>query len=215
MADRPLALPAPMVRALLEHRKTQTRRIAPRPTDHFHADYTDPVIVDGRAYWTGRSGSRRPIPRCHAIGDRLWVRESLDLCRGGRVDLPGWSAGYAADGADLDLTLGGLLAWVEGYKRRLVPSIHMPRAASRITLIVTDVRVQRLHNISEADAIAEGVFVPEAQYAQQGARAPVLAYAGLWESINGPGSWALNPWVTATTFVPHLCNIDAMEATHG
>lgn len=214
MTDRPILFSAPMVRALLAGRKTQTRRIVLRPTGHFHADYTDPVIVDGRAYWTGHSGSRRPIPRCHAIGDRLWVREAVDLCRGGRTDLPVWSAGYRADGADIDLTAPGLLTWVEGYERRLVPSIHMPRSASRITLDVTDVRVERLHDISEADALAEGVgeYDGDCPLRTQRLARHQLQFAALWDRINGPGAWNLNPWVAASTFAVHPRNIDQMEA---
>lgn len=216
MTDRPILFSAPMVRAIIAGRKTQTRRIARRPTDHFHTDYTDPVIADGRAYWTGHSGSRRPIPRCHAVGDRLWVRESLDLCRDGRVDLPIWSAGYRADGADLDLTAPGLLAWVEGYERRLVPSIHMPRSASRITLDVTDLRVERLHDISEADALAEGVPSSDGEPGPMGPTRMVVEarneFEHLWRHINGPGSWEANPWVAAYTFRVTLANIDRMES---
>jgi hypothetical protein len=158
----------------------------------------------------------------------LWVRESLDLCRGGRVDLSIWSAGYAADGADLDLTAPGLLAWVEGYKRRLVPSIHMPRAASRITLDVTDVRVERLQDISEADALAEGLncaprsainfttggYDPGFRYADgtfsNFPGAYRRAWAELWDSINGPGAWDANPWVVVYSFSVHPCNIDQL-----
>jgi hypothetical protein len=77
------------------------------------------------------------------------------------------------------------------------PSIHMPRWASRITLRVTDVRVERLNEISEADALAEGMTFPEGM---QWGNDPVDAYAGLWNHINGPGAWDLNPWVWCVSF---------------
>ncbi|HEV7286685.1 MAG TPA: hypothetical protein VGN75_17675 [Kaistia sp.] len=138
-------------------------------------------------------------------GDRLWVRETSKPIPASR---PG---GYFVEGspffgrdffyrADADCPL-----WADGPWK---PSIHMPRRASRLTLTVTDVRVELLQDISEADARAEGVFVPEAQYAQQGHRAPVLAYAGIWEDINGPRSWEANPWVAAYTFTVARHNID-------
>ena len=83
--------------------------------------------------------------------------------------------------------------------------IHMPRWASRLTLVVTDVRVQRLHSINEADAIREGVTLIE-----ESLENPRDAFVLLWNSIHGPEAWALNPWVAALTFTVHRCNIDQM-----
>ena len=86
------------------------------------------------------------------------------------------------------------------------PSIHMPRWASRITLEVTGVRVERLQDISEADAYAEGIeqtdFIEEAEHQEPATGAPPgrYAYRALWESINGPDSWTANPWVWAVEF---------------
>jgi len=105
---------------------------------------------------------------------------------------------------------------------KIRPSIHMPRWASRITLTVTDVRVQRLQDCSEADAKAEGIIgagliwglgVEPPDPAR--AASPVEAYARLWDIINGPEAWDANPWVVALTFAVHLCNIDKMEENHG
>jgi len=203
MSDKPILFSAPMVRALLAGTKTQTRRIInPQPV----------VNSAGLLRWD--------IPKLsvqtdaeglawHMLiskGDRLYVREHW--CTGGQHDhlaprdLPQeWAEPieYIADGTD-------------NRNGRFRQGMHMPRWASRLTLTVTDVRVQRLQEISIDDAAAEGVFVPEAQFAQQGKGAPVLAFAGLWESINGPGSWESNPWVAAYSFTVEHCNIDQARA---
>jgi hypothetical protein len=116
-------------------------------------------------------------------------------------------------------------------------SIHMPRWASRLTLTVTDVRVQRLHEIDEADAFAEGIQIGNVIVDCHGATGRHVevtadrywngteaddfeghedaedAYADLWDKINGPGAWEANPWVAVYGFVSHHCNIDALEAT--
>ena len=187
--ERPILFSAPMVRALLAGTKTQTRRVVkPKPT--FRDDH---LATDLRALL-----SRCPYGQ---PGDRLWVREAWRE----------WSSEawhYAADLTILpkgDRELANFLAqrspfsW-ESYKWR--PSIHMPRAASRITLEITGVRVERIQDISEADARADGVI----QWAgeqdtpvcdMQEAR---LQFMGLWESINGGGSWDANPWVWVVSF---------------
>lgn len=112
------------------------------------------------------------------------------------------------------------------------PSTHMPRWASRLTLTVTDVRVQRLQDISDADAIAEGVtrctwaedmagdgrtewHVPECTPGEypgctNSHPTPRGPFMELWDQINGTGAWQANPWVCATTFEVHRCNIDQM-----
>lgn len=97
--------------------------------------------------------------------------------------------------------------WVEELidqprlQRKTVSAIHMPRWASRLTLEVTDVRVQRVQEISWSDAIAEGMKDPRrAAIRIDPERGPIGAFKDLWDSINGPGSWASNPWVWAITF---------------
>jgi hypothetical protein len=127
--------------------------------------------------------------------DRLWVRETWARPDRRADNLSPWI--YAADYAARPL-----LRWK--------PSIHMPRWASRITLEITDVRVERLQDISEADAIAEGVVRDFLEgdkatlwrnYATSGTTiCPVFSYQTLWESINGPGSWDANPWVWTINF---------------
>ena len=134
--------------------------------------------------------NERPLPYGKP-GDRLWVREtwhdassSLHSC-----------ALYRADGIDL-------------HWDKWTPSIHMPRWASRITLEITSVRVERLQDISEADALAEGIPSIDTPGAwtlpiPANPNLPAIylgAFCKLWESINGPGSWAANPWVWAIEF---------------
>jgi hypothetical protein len=180
MKERPILFSAPMVRAILERRKTQTRRIMkPQPYGFL---FQKPVKSLGGAEIKCPYGQ---------TGDRLWVRETwgtdapnLDTCRRG-VESDGLFYGpyYAAD-AD----------WFDNHTVRMRPSIHMPRWASRITLEITNVRVERLQDISREDAIAEGTPPPDAAYSMRD------SYMMLWESINGRGSWATNPWVWVIEF---------------
>ena len=213
-ADHPLLFSAPMVRALLDGRKTQTRR----PLDRkglasllaAHRVENTPAGPLAREY--DRSW---PIRVRHAVGDRIWVREGVTW-----VSAWGWR--YRADNDDLTEK------YASGEVYRWKPSIHMPRIASRLTLTVTDVRVQRLQDISEADAVAEGVerlhggffpyglttcfttFIGDREVPAQFCRTARQSYERLWESIHGGGAWQANPWVTATTFEVHRCNTDQM-----
>lgn len=164
MSTRPILFSGPMVRAVMEGRKTQTRRKMKTPPDCFE----NPLSV---------------LFACPygQVGDRLWVRESFAVCEDNNIF-------YKADGKP-DPWDG----W-DGVKWK--PSIHMPRQASRITLEITGIRVERLNDISEADAIAEGcqcAGVP-ASLTNRG------AFAKLWESINGFDSWSVNPWVWVVEF---------------
>jgi hypothetical protein len=137
-------------------------------------------------------------------GDRLWVRETW-------ADLEQLSAGnyqrqaiYRADGieqyGDEDEPVN-----VTAPDMRWVPSIHMPRWASRILLEVVSVRVERLQDISDQDAIAEGIGLNTSaagvpMTVPAGETLPRVAYRALWESINGTGSWDRNPWVWVVEF---------------
>ena len=179
--ERPILFSAPMVRALLDGRKTQTRR-AVKPHD---LDWMDQ-----------HQGMREPCnaERCpHGQpSDRLWVREAHYLTDDGHSEY----AVYAADdGAAFEhqKRMVGLSADfpadVKANHKRLRPSIHMPRWASRIDLEITAVRVERLQDITRGDCMAEGCHFPN--LARQ--TDPKQWYADLWQSINGPGSWAQNP----------------------
>ncbi len=166
-----------MVRAILAGTKTQTRRVV----KDRHIGQIDHSKLPGPAGWS------RPMPYGKP-GDRLWVRETWQAVSGNdrarhimthpRPDR-GWLEYAATPRAD-----------EPAYKWR--PSIHMPRWASRITLEVTGVRVERLQDISEADAISEGTPFPCGGW--------VGGYQKLWESIHGPGSWEANPWVWVVEF---------------
>ena len=194
MKERPILFSALMVKALLADQKTQTRRVAkftdsghlkePGGPRRWHPDDPDAVL----ACPYGQPG------------DRLWVKECYSAH--GEFGDEGRKI-YRADIPDGKEPNG--LHWR--------PSIFMSRAASRLTLELTAVRVERLNDISEEDARAEGVerisgsdrffhsYFPRPE--KNGLRCCSSAresYQGLWESLNGPSSWAANPWVWALTF---------------
>lgn len=197
MTDKPILFSGPMIRALLDGRKSQTRRVLkPQPTiaplaseqleDHELRGWLDIPVGDDFA-----TVKRLPF----AIGDRLWVRETWNVP----------DAYLASERRETALGLMNYAATPWAIPGRWRPSIHMPRWASRLTLIVTDVRVQRLQEISEADARAEGALTGDHS---------VYAFSQLWDSLNADRGfgWEANPWVSATTSTVHKCNIDLMEA---
>ena len=200
MKERPIIFSAPMVNAILEGRKTMTRRVVKPQPDHpqfgkRHMLATDDEGVD---LYLHSSTLHRAI-RCPygTPGDRLWVRESgwerpertAKMMREGADTWPRFA--YVADGWSED-DHADFKRW--GFKRR--PSIHMPRWASRITLEITAVRVERLNDISESDALAEGAIVP----GWPGAECAVDAFHEIWSTINGPSAWSANPWVWVVVF---------------
>ena len=202
MTDRPIIFSAPMVRALLEGRKTQTRRVLKPP-------YGMLEYLPDRTW--------RPICTKFFKCDRLYVREAHALVPASAYRM---SEGVqqVIDPTDRDRACIYAEGW-ERSKPRWRPSIHMPRWASRLTLIVTDVRVQMLQEISAADSIAEGVQCAtcEAMSASacngRGCFASVAAFQDLWNSLHGPDAWDANPWVVALTFTVHRGNIDRMGDT--
>lgn len=194
--ERPILFSAPMVRALLDGSKTQTRR-----TVKFN-DRLDRWDADGFYQVQNETISKEPWNE-KAIrwniacpfgqpGDRLWVRETF-------AKIIGQTAGWIETDYRATYTHGDRMGDLMGVKKKWTPSIFMPRDASRITLEITGVRVELLQEISEADAIAEGVQLLKTQSAlDRGVWAH--RYAQLWESINGPGSWKKNPWVWVLEF---------------
>lgn len=191
--ERPILFSAPMIRALLAGTKTQTRREAKHPLAR---SATRILSYHGQSEFDCiQSDETGGIILCPygQPGQRLWVRETLYFDKCGEE----WCYVAGNDPVMADPYTAPILL-TEG--RKFVPSIHMPREASRLLLEITAVRCERLQDISEADAKAEGVkaFVPvpgdgPSMTAKQ-------MYARLWESINGPGSWALNPWVWVVSF---------------
>jgi hypothetical protein len=224
MKERPILFSAPMVRAILEGRKTQTRREV--KLKHFglpRVTWNKPVdgFIQEFLKSAPMSGIIRQCPYGQP-GDRLWVREN---CRAEELKYAGCEDGvrYPADGAwrPIDNTRDAADKWLDlasyGMKKsgrpecRTVPSIHMPRWASRILLEIVSIRVERLQDISDAgpqnDCTAEGVFhcgmecPTYDQWHGSGIRsAEKFLYRQLWEQINGPGSWAANPWVWVVEF---------------
>jgi hypothetical protein len=203
MKERPILFKGEMVRAILSGAKTQTRRVMK----------VHPCWVNGEI------GNPCPYGQ---VGDRLWVRESFqpffdDECDGdGR--LANWKTGEnyhcsypATDG------IHEFVDQEDNLRSTVKPSIHMPRWASRVTLEITSIRVERLKDISDNDAIAEGIYTKlqkeDTAHGDMwmGTRidgsevvlmpgAPRLDYRDLWESINGAGSWDANPWVWVVEF---------------
>lgn len=189
MKERPILFSGPMARAILDGTKTQTRRIVkPFPPEAVSSFYR-PFATEPNN-WHGYGGDAirwyGSCPYGQPGGDRLYVRET-------------WAASHAYDHLPPHLIPRSARIHYAATEERggllWRPSIHMPRWASRITLEITDVRVERLQDISEADSIAEGVI-----------HNPLLAtnsresFMHLWGRINGPRSWDANPWVWAITF---------------
>lgn len=194
--ERPILFNADMVRALLDGRKTQTRRVV-KPKRGWPIDFVggvgmenDPTcwgFENGDGEWWSLKGDERcsqiPCPYGQP-GDRLWVREAFayGLCTESTL-------AYRATHKPSDLEEG----WYEPIKWK--PSIHMPRWASRITLEIVSVRVERLCSISNEDAISEGIGAPlDMRYAA------LDGFKPLWVSINGADSWDANPWVWVVEF---------------
>ncbi|WP_066477429.1 MULTISPECIES: hypothetical protein [unclassified Sphingomonas] len=199
MTDRPIIFSAPMVLALLAGRKTQTRRII-RP-DMVNGTRLSGVDKDGSWLFT-KGCTYGKIKPPYRAGDRLYVREAFALA-------PPLGVRYVATDAIHDL-------------RKKRPSIHMPRWASRITLLVDDVSVQPLQDISEADALAEGIVEHEATMTDPAEytigpdsnlyHSAREAFGALWNSLHGPDAWDANPSVVAITFRVQLGNIDQIGA---
>lgn len=220
IVEKPILFSGPMVRAILEGRKTQTRRVVKFPkivndTSDLRSAYPD-GSGKGWVFWTAPKSdttgkmtkSLYPeggIPCPHPVGSRLWVRETWqgpildeEEHESYREDGPEAFQSkerclYRASGDSLE----DLSDWEDWEPLKWRPSIFMPRWACRLKLEVTEVRVERLQEISEADAIAEGVL----SYCKPDREVnPVMEFAALWRSINGPDSWQANPWVWAYTF---------------
>lgn len=211
MKARPILMSAPMVSALLGGRKTQTRRIVkPQPQLSPHHEpvraesrggqaWVFMVHSDRRGYAWATGDVRCPYGRAR---DLLWARETW-----AQVGTHGTVGGHVRYRADEARALGAYGA------QRWTPSIYMPRRVSRLTLRLLGVGVERLQEISEEDARAEGVFRRGEQWSRSedgevlydSAR---MAFCDLWCEINGRDSWNSNPWVWRLSFECIQRNVD-------
>lgn len=202
MKERPILFSAPMVRAILAGQKTQTRRaVKPQPDVVAGESLAARFTPDDQRL--GRLGEVINCPYGQP-GDRLWVRETWQHSNWPYGPYtPDCTVFFRADYWDDPHGMDGEKS-PEGKYRRWNPPIHMPHKASRLQLEVTGIRIERLHCISEADAIAEGIDTKD-DAAILGPQAekivgPRAGYAVLWEVINGAGSWNDNPWVWVVEF---------------
>lgn len=227
--ERPILMSGEMVRAILDGRKSQTRRVMKRQPDEgwfphnwgevhkmkggqFIMRRGEPVISGwGPGNSMGDEAYSCPYGQ---PGDRLWVKEAFrhygNQCSSDSPKKITGSVLYRADNATLqvgsweDFANAPQEKWWNTGKTPWKPSIFMPRWTSRITLEITGIRVERLQDISEGDAYAEGVTdswpKSMAYISSFGGRAVINNYAALWKSINGDGSWDLNPWVWVVEF---------------
>lgn len=220
MKERPILFSAPMVRAILQGKKTQTRREVNRlnglgPVTCFGGSETtgyDFALRDRRDMWN-EFREDELLARCPygVAGDWLWVRERFLPCKAGRLVDGIGDATYVCfvDGSQ-KYKIGDYFQdskrhedckWPSGAKWR--PSIHMPRWASRITMEVVAVRVERLQDITNNDAINEG-FDGERWLDSDGSEGrgvePWEQFRDLWHKINGADSWAANPRVWVVEF---------------
>lgn len=214
MADKGVIFSAPMVRALLDGRKTQTRRLCAWANNPMSPALTYIVACDEPGWFGDEEGEVQfKVP--YAPGDRLYVRESIYLPpkvvteRDMREGADTWpKVIYAEDDRE------GGRDMMERCKWRSMPSIHCPRWASRLTLTVTDVRVQRLGHMTESDAMEEGVYCERKEgwtaTGESWWASPKIAFHQLWNSLHTkPGErWDDNPWIVAVSFTVDPRNID-------
>lgn len=227
MKARPIMFSGPMVRALLEGRKTQTRRIVKNPMQTAMVRHHPHYERDGGALWLHQCPYGRP-------GDLLWVREAwrtyaaLDK-EAPRSLIAGTGLVYEAGGRNFPQERD-----LQGMGKKVRPGMFMPRWASRLTLRLTDVRVQRLQEISKDDAIAEGAkqwdvlegtsarlprWSMEPQTSEQCCmHGPQMAFANYINKLHGGENWNLkpsnlwaeNPWAWALTFEILRENVDSV-----
>jgi hypothetical protein len=225
MTDRPILFKTDMVKAILEGRKTQTRRVLkPQPTNKLQKGAMDPHWYDQDFVCIAHTGKYIKCPYGD-LGDLLWVRESW--CLSQPYDPETYYFQYKADRRNSYEPASEKYDYATPYIWK--PSIHMPKEACRLWLNITNIRVERLQNITAEDAIAEGIGSwtddrlksnpvryqvytnedPEALYTSD----PRDSFESLWDSINGKGSrnksgkgddldlsWAANPWVWVVDF---------------
>lgn len=207
MVDHPILFSAPMIKALLAGLKTETRRVI-KPGDNsiFNGQWADSYVLDpGNEEWRQRDIRWGP-------DDRLWVRETWKphsiYAHMKPREMPQTEVFYRADDA------------YAPSNTRWIPGIHMPRWASRLTLLVCEVRVERLQEITDEAAEREGIAcrdhcwgiydVPDEPWFASTV-GPIESFSALWDALHARDgySWDANPWVTVTRFDVIRGNIDA------
>lgn len=239
MTDRPILFSGPMIRALLDDRKTQTRRILKPQPPEWATFCQQPTMLNTLQQWVpsglwawseDEQSPPRPLRRwpVNADGEHYWLRPRFSI--GDRLYVrEHWRTASVHDKTPpRDLHSKTIVEYVADNDNLTVgkfrQGMHMPRWASRLTLIVTDVRVERLQDITNEDCIAEGVPVhPNENAPRVGPTQDAFArehglishygasYRRVWEDINGNGSWDANPWVVAYSFRVIKQNIDQIE----
>ncbi|EMK7005605.1 hypothetical protein V9J34_001361 [Salmonella enterica] len=198
MNERGMIFNGEMVRAILEGRKTQTRR----PIKWKQTRFTEIGEREDGSNWPWSEDTEKVCDYWHpcpfgAVGDRIWVRETFGWQI--RRDPLGGTGEFRVYRATTPDAVRYQTASGEAAPMKWVPSIHMPRRASRITLEITDVRVERVRDITEDDAQAEGVrpacyeiTPPEAAYR--------VSFGEVWRNIYGEKSWDVNSWCWVIEF---------------
>lgn len=198
MREIPILFSAPMVLAILDGRKTMTRRvIKPQPNSrHRRIDFEQGYLKESSRLsgcWSVERKTKAP----YQPGDRLWVRETWYKNYPHKYG----KYFYRADGEEIDMPIiyGETVKYGKADGLKWKPSIHMPKDAARIWLEVTSVRVERLSEITEEDAIAEGIRIGIGGMPYFSCRE---AFAALWNSLNAKRgySWDTNPWVWVIEF---------------
>jgi hypothetical protein len=217
MTDLPILFSAPMIRALLEGRKTMTRRVMkqqPSPSwrpfsyGEVHKMINGEPSEDHVIGWgPSNEDGDEAYPLKYLIGQRRWVKEKwrteVRYDQTKPINLPldapiGFDADYDMESND-------------GFRGKSRSSRFMPKFASRLTLAVTDVKVERVQDISQEDAMNEGAeFTPYMNSAYEADGDYITDFQNIWNTIHGPDAWQRNDWVEAVTFTVHNSNIERM-----
>lgn len=207
--ERGILFSGPMVRALLAGTKTMTRRIVkPQPETTYPKAVFSFMEMDGSKGIWGSEGCGISVRKClyGTVADCLWVRESFTLvpCSAGCEKYPEGFDPKCSSASQPNAPHEGVrykATWDRSNSSRWKPSIHMPRWASRITLEITGVKVERVQDISEEDAVAEGVdAVSIADVPRNGCLNRRTDFMQLWNIINGKDSWKANQFVWVISF---------------
>ena len=207
--ERPILFSTPMVQAILDGRKTQTRRVVKLSKDTYGG-----IEINDLSFTTFDANGNPLISTCPygRVGDILWVRETFARIYPNRTEEPqtttvGWMRQNPGKSPYIYLANENLESKKVYYYK---PSIHMPKSAARIWLEITNIRIERLHDISEEDAITEGIeeihpapfVIRWKNYMIENSfwECPEGSFMSLWQTINGKESWESNPWVWVVEF---------------